>query len=857
MVQILISLGIFNGIAFNIISGVYVIVARTYDIMLKLATKTDDFDFTPFEKFATTMYVLAGVFMLFRIVIGLVQMLINPDQINDKQAGVGKIATRVIMSIVMLMLFVPNGLLFGQEGLFDRVERALLDSDDGLVTHLMEFEGADENKTSKVKTNISNNSSEKSFLIENVYAAEKADLTCYYYKIKKKELSTHRAQTVNGRVNYDLYIDDVYKIYYYFNPKSTKGLTKIAGSDNYYYKLQSGRIGGANGVKDSNGNSVYYTTKLDKSNHRISFTGAFHNKSKCPQHIIYNQNGKKTWDPENNSNSTAYSKKGIHGGTKTLKELQKKIKSLDGENIPGESNHVYTNNAFVAGGAFTDDTLGNNPDADEDAAKDLDHIFMKGIDSDAVVFAQMTASSLQECTDTKKAECIKAQRGENENGTDGMFKSSASNDEIVKLADSGDLQLGFIVTMIAGIALIVYLMILCVDVLVRKLKLFFLEVIAPLPIISYVNPKDKIFNQWFKMYLVTYVDLFIKLVAIAIAAALLKSYSDAFWSAENWLLKFFYIVAILVFAKAFPSMISKIFGLESMGGSFKDIIGMGKAAAGFGAGAAVGAVTGAMTGKGLGRLSGFAKGAMLGAGAGSKGKVLGGSNAIAAKNARINDAKANGLGFWQRTAAGMAGTLGYNPKVSMDNKIKDKVDAIKMLDEHRKQKDNIEDMAEKSAFLSDLKTQMANGQLGKEEYKKIKKAFIIHVDEQSKLAPDERTNFSIENIKDSKGQKLNLKYTNGQEITGSWAYNDGDADKVTHAIDVAKSSYVNNHALQDEITKSNGGKSISINSYADYLDTEGIATKSRNAKEVEITAVQSSDKYHRAQAFEDYSKSSK
>ena len=48
---------------------------------------------------------------------------------------------------------------------------------------------------------------------------------------------------------------------------------------------------------------------------------------------------------------------------------------------------------------------------------------MKGIDSDAVVFAQMTASSLQECTDTKKAECIKAQRGENENGTDGMFKS--------------------------------------------------------------------------------------------------------------------------------------------------------------------------------------------------------------------------------------------------------------------------------------------------------------------------------------------------------------------------------------------------------------------------------------------------
>lgn len=851
MVQILISLGIFNGIAFNIISGVYVIVARTYDIMLKLATKTDDFDFTPFEKFATTMYVLAGVFMLFRIVIGLIQMLINPDQINDKQAGVGKIATRVIMCIVMLMLFVPNGLLFGKEGLFNNVENALLDSEDGLVTHLMEFEGADENKSSNIKTNTSNESSGKSFLIENVYAAEKADLTCYYYKIKKKELSTHRAQTGNSQVNYDLYIDDVYKIYYYFNPKSTNGLTKIAGSDNYYYKLQSGRIGGSNGVKDSEGNSVYYTTKLDKSNHRISFTGAFHNKSKCPQHIIYNQNGKKTWDPENNSNSTAYSKKGIHGGTKTLKELQKKIKSLDGENIPGESNHVYTNNAFVAGGAFTDDTLGNNPDADEDAAKDLDHIFMKGIDSDAVVFAQMTASSLQECTDTKKAECIKAQRGENENGTDGMFKSSASNDEIVKLADSGDLQLGFIVTMIAGIALIVYLMILCVDVLVRKLKLFFLEVIAPLPIISYVNPKDKIFNQWFKMYLVTYVDLFIKLIAIAIAAALLKSYSDAFWSAENWLLKFFYIVAILVFAKAFPSMISKIFGLESMGGSFKDIIGMGKAAAGFGAGAAVGAVTGAMTGKGLGRLSGFAKGAMLGAGAGSKGKVLGGSNAIAAKNARINDAKANGLGFWQRTAAGMAGTLGYNPKASMDNKIKDKVDKKQMLDNFRKHKDNIENMADSSNYLSDLKTKMTNGEITKEQFKAARSDFIGLNETNMK---DKEGNILYKN---SDGKWINSKqkdyYVNGDGSLKSVKFEGSAQGKIAQAEREMRAEFNSSHALQKEL----GMENQQITNFASFETAEGIARDKSNQYSTEIIEVQKSDKYGKAQAFEDYSKSSK
>ena len=822
-----------NAISFSIINGVFGIVAKIYDILLQIAYQTYDIDGKYFEQFATLVYVLAGVFMLFRVTISLLQMLVNPDQISDKKVGAGKVVTRVITSIVLLMLFVPNGLLFGQSGLFARVEKAVL-AKDGIVTQFMNLTQA----TSKKENNVNNDKPKDNFLVDNVYAEEK--LTCFYIST-----GNHSRDAWSGGPSkrYTMTLNNVYKIEFY---SGKSGDRKIEGTSYTYSVKDNQRIAG----KDEYG-------KYHSLERPIAAGSAFKNSfpKECPRYLT-NGEKEKTHEAKKKSNDypgldscmpkVATNQKvdckdanGLVWVGNSFNEMDTLVKKLQTKTT-GNTYSVTTNHPYLK--KYTKEDAITKP-------MNREYLNNLAYRDQSIAFAQNTASSLQECVNDEKDTCEEAQSE--------MFKTVDGNNKIKDLMDDDALDVSFIFSILAGAGFIVYLMYLCIEVIVRKLKLFFLQMISPLPIICYINPNDKIFNQWIKMYLSTYVDLFIKLISISIAINLLDTVILEFKDQSNLLIKFFYIVAVLVFAKVVPTMISKIFGLDSMGGSFKDVMGMGKAALGFGAGAAVGAVTGAMTGKGLGRLSGFAKGAMLGAGAGSKGRVLGGSNAIAAQNARINDAKANGLGFWQRAAAGMAGTIGYNPKASMDNKIKDKVDAIKMLDEHRKQKDNIEDMAEKSAFLSDLKTQMANGQLGKEEYKKIKKAFIIHVDEQSKLAPDERTDFSIENIKDSNGQNLNLKYTNGQKITGSWSYNDGDADKVTHAIDVAKSSYVNNHALQDEITKSNGGQSISINSYSDYLDTEGIATKSRNAKEVEITAVQSSDQYHRAQAFEDYSKSSK
>ena len=56
-------LGVFSEIEVSIVSGVYSVVARVYDIMLDLIQDTSDLTGTSFVGFVKICYVLAGVFI--------------------------------------------------------------------------------------------------------------------------------------------------------------------------------------------------------------------------------------------------------------------------------------------------------------------------------------------------------------------------------------------------------------------------------------------------------------------------------------------------------------------------------------------------------------------------------------------------------------------------------------------------------------------------------------------------------------------------------------------------------------------------------------------------------------------------
>lgn len=603
-----------NAISFSIINGVFGIVAKIYDILLQIVYQTYDVDGSYFEQFTTLVYVLAGVFMLFRVTISLLQMLVNPDQINDKKVGAGKVITRVITSIVLLMLFVPNGLLFGQSGLFARVEKAVL-AKDGIVTQFMNLTQA----TSKKENNINNDKPKDNFLVDNVYAEEK--LTCFYIST-----GAHKRDAWSGgpTKRFEMTLNNVYKIEFY---SGKSGDRKIKGTSYTYSVKDNQRIAG----KDEYG-------KYHSLERPIAAGSAFKNSfpKECPRYLT-NGDKEKTHEAKKKSNDypgldscmpkVATNQKvdckdanGLVWAGNSFSEMDKLVKKLQ-TSATGNTYSVTTNHPYLK--KYTK----------EDAiTKPINREYLNNLAyrDQSIAFAQNAASSLQECVNDEKETCEKAQSE--------MFKTVDGNKKIKDLMDDDALDVSFIFSILAGAGLIVYLMFLCIEVIVRKLKLFLLQMISPLPIICYINPNDKVFNQWIKMYLSTYADLFIKLIAISIAVNLLDTVILDFHNQSNLLIKFFYIVAVLVFAKVVPTMISKIFGLESMGGSFKDIMGMGKAAAGFGTGAVIGGAVGAVTGGFGGMLRGIGRGA----GAGVKGNFTGNASGIADYNRNLKFSKAAG-----------------------------------------------------------------------------------------------------------------------------------------------------------------------------------------------------------------------
>jgi len=159
---------------------------------------------------------------------------------------------------------------------------------------------------------------------------------------------------------------------------------------------------------------------------------------------------------------------------------------------------------------------------------------------------------------------------------------------------------------------------------VRVVKLAFLRLIAPIPILSYLSPKkDTPFQKWIKQCVTTYLDLFIRLAIIYFCMLLISIIfasdgvainSATYLSPHDGLYKWFNIIlilGILLFAKKIPEILGEIF--PSMGGkggldlgfglkSRTDFMGKGLATRAAGAAIGMGAI-GAVNGTGDGAFS--------------------------------------------------------------------------------------------------------------------------------------------------------------------------------------------------------------------------------------------------------------
>lgn len=86
-----------------------------------------------FEKLINRVYLVLGIFMLFKITISLLTYLVNPDKISDKENGVGKLSMRVVLVLVMLIMLPSAFQLLNdvQNALLPTLPRLILDSSNG------------------------------------------------------------------------------------------------------------------------------------------------------------------------------------------------------------------------------------------------------------------------------------------------------------------------------------------------------------------------------------------------------------------------------------------------------------------------------------------------------------------------------------------------------------------------------------------------------------------------------------------------------------------------------------------------------------------------------------------------------
>ena len=125
-----------------------------------------------------------------------------------------------------------------------------------------------------------------------------------------------------------------------------------------------------------------------------------------------------------------------------------------------------------------------------------------------------------------------------------------------------------------GIILLLLLVNFCLDAGARMVKLSFLQLIAPIPIVSYIDPasgKNGMFMKWLKEVGKTWISLFIKLLAIFFAISIIQHVdtlvpvgADA-GNAGIWV-QIFVIIGALMFAKQLPDLIQNITGIKMEGG---------------------------------------------------------------------------------------------------------------------------------------------------------------------------------------------------------------------------------------------------------------------------------------------------
>jgi hypothetical protein len=326
----------------------------------------------------------------------------------------------------------------------------------------------------------------------------------------------------------------------------------------------------------------------------------------------------------------------------------------------------------------------------------------------------------------------------------------------------------FVFSTVVGVVIILLLLTYCMDIALRSIKLSFLQLIAPIPILSYVDPKsgkDGLFKKWYDMCFKTYLSLFIRLLALYFAIYIIGRVGKMVdivdgSSVTDIKIKIFVIIGALMFAKQLPKMLEGL-GIKLDGGGkftlnplkkFEEGALGGKNITGMARGALVG-TAGMLTGAGVGAgLSGAWRGLTSGKGWKETGK------ATAEMNRKMRQAKLDGSTFGGRLGSRFAAATGI---MSQSENIAEKKNDI---EKTQRQYDN--DIKSIEDKISPTKTKIAN-----------QKRFSDAVKSMETRAKDEIQNGNSWVGKEYKIRKKNEEFMEnniGKAMEKTWEQRDVD-----------------------------------------------------------------------------------
>ena len=115
----------------------------------------------------------------------------------------------------------------------------------------------------------------------------------------------------------------------------------------------------------------------------------------------------------------------------------------------------------------------------------------------------------------------------------------------------------------------------CMDVALRSVKLAFLQLISPIPIISYIDPKsgkDGMFKKWYQMCFSTYLSLFVRLLALYFGLYIINQVIETGFinvltgeKVDSAWINLIMIIGVLMFVKQLPKILEG-FGIKLDGG---------------------------------------------------------------------------------------------------------------------------------------------------------------------------------------------------------------------------------------------------------------------------------------------------